>query len=255
MEDIPSRLTLDSYRRLVRDLPVPSGAHVEAFCDYVANAHSWYKHIPILPPGNLFVFFLDPAAGRDRLLASDGSWSTNIRAERGFHHAAIPTQSYLEQYGHLAFASDNATRAGALGPDSVRLETGLGATVISADERLWRIPAEVEEGAVALSGLMHPFANQPFIWDMLANHKFSDGTWPEESGGDAAFARIQARCRDIEKVSPVDIWDETVRRGITDRGIDAVFAELVEPERQRQRRLMLMAIERLLVLLGLRPVH
>jgi len=60
-------MDLAAYRRLVRDLPVLTRAHREAFPFYVSKAHSWYKRIHPLGPGELFVFFLDPAAGLDRV--------------------------------------------------------------------------------------------------------------------------------------------------------------------------------------------
>jgi len=244
-------MELAAYRRLVRDLPVPTRAQREAFPFYVAKAHSWYKRIQPLGPGEPFVFFLDPAAGLDRVERSNGSWTTAVREERGFHHAAISTQSYRDHFGHLAFACTQAMRAGSFASGPLRLETGFGARVIDAEGALRQVPVEVEGAAVPLTGMIHPFANQPFIWSVLAKRQLVPGAWPEESGGDAAFARIQARCREIRsdrsKVVRLN-WSD-------DRGVDAVFADLVEPERQRQRQLILVAIERLLALLELPHTH
>ena len=245
------RMDLAAYRRLVRDLPMPTRAQRESFPLYVANAHSWYKKIHPLGPGMPFVFFLDPAAGLDRVQSSDGSWATVNREEQGFHHAALPTQTYRDRFGHLAFANAQALQAGSLADGPLRLETGFGASVIGENGARWQVPEEVEAGTVRLTGMIHPYANQPFIWSVLPRHEPIPGIWPEESGGVCAFTQIQARCREIladrSKVIRLDRLD--------DRGVDAVFADLVEPERRRQRRLMLGAIERLVALLDLSRTH
>jgi hypothetical protein len=250
MDAAAPRMTLAAYRRLVRDLPVPNREQRDAFPFYVAKAHSWYKRIHPLGPGEPFVFFLDPAAGLDRVERSTGSWTTAVRGEQGFHHAAIPTQSYRDQFGHLAFACTQATRARSLASGLLRLETGFGVHVIDSHGALRQVPEAVEAGAVPLTGMIHPFANQPSIWSLLTGWKEARGNWPDESGGDATFARIQARCREI-----CSDPSKVVRLRSADRGIDAVFAELVEPERQRQRRLILGAIERVLVLLDFPRTH
>jgi len=242
-----------AYRRLVRDLPMPTRAQRESFPLYVANAHSWYKRIPPVGPGRPFVFFLDPAAGLDRMQGSDGSWATASRREKGFHHAALPTQMYRDRFGHLAFANAQALRAGSFADGPLRLETGFGACVIDENWALRHVPEEVEASAVRLTGMIHPFANQPFIWSVIAKQKPIPGIWPEESGGLAAFMRIQARCRELceDRLRIIRLgWPDE-----RERGIDAGFADLVEPERQRQRRLMLGAIERLLALLDLPRTH
>ena len=51
---------MDEYRELVASLPLPSTDQTARFVDYVSGAHSWYKHLPLFPPGAPFVFFLDP---------------------------------------------------------------------------------------------------------------------------------------------------------------------------------------------------
>lgn len=150
-----------------------------------------------------------------RVKQSKGSWTPVVRQEKGFHHAAIQTRSYRERFGHPAFACTQATHAGSFGSGRLRLETGFGVHVIDG-----------------------------------AGWKADRGNWPEESGGAATFARIQARCREIRSDR-----SKVVRLRAADRGVDAVFAELVEPERQRQRRLILGAIERLLILLDLSRIH
>lgn len=141
-----------------------------------------------------FVFLLDPAAGHDRVQRSHGSWASVERVKRGFHHSALPTQTYRDRFGHLAFANARAFRAGSFADGSLRLETGLGASVIDENGALCQVPEAIEAGAVPLTGLIHPSANQPRIWSVMATRELVPGIWPEESGGVAAFERIQARC-------------------------------------------------------------
>lgn len=56
-------LSLEEYRKVIAPLPIPTLAQEQQFLEFVSNAHSWYKHLPYLPPGQPFQFFLDPAAG------------------------------------------------------------------------------------------------------------------------------------------------------------------------------------------------
>lgn len=243
---VPTRkLDLEAYRRLVGGLPALTRAQRDAFPDHVANAHSWYKRLPLLGRGKRFVFFLDPAAGCDRVQRSDGSWEAVLRERRGFHYSAIPTGDYRERFGHLAFASGQSLRAGSFVGGALRVETGLGAVVLDQEGAFCFVPEEIEAGAVRLTGMIHPFANQYVFWERIARATPQPGLWPEESGGAAAFEQIQRRCRDLNED------DSRMVRDREDRGLDAVVADLVEPERERQRRLMTGAIDRMLALLEL----
>jgi hypothetical protein len=55
---------MTDYHPLVEQLPVPTVRQTRQFADHVAGAHSWYKKLPLWPPGHRFVFYLDPHAGR-----------------------------------------------------------------------------------------------------------------------------------------------------------------------------------------------
>lgn len=250
MDTAAPRLNLKAYRRLLRNQLVPTRMQRESFPFFVAKAHSWYKRIPPLSPGEPFVFFLDPAAGFDRVPQPAGSWTTSVREQQGFHHAAIPTWQYRDRFGNLAFACAQSMRTGTFASGPLRIQTGFGACLIDEVGALRRLPVEVEAGAVRLTSVIHPYFNQPFGWSLLGERRAVAGIWPEESGGDAAFARIQARCRELRADR-----SKLVRLRFPDdhRGVDAVFAELVEPERQRQRRLVVGAVERLLALLDQKP--
>lgn len=51
-------LDLAVYRDLVKDLPPPTDQQISAFAEYVSTAKSWYKHLPLSPPGRCFRFFI-----------------------------------------------------------------------------------------------------------------------------------------------------------------------------------------------------
>jgi hypothetical protein len=191
------------------------------------------------------VFFLDPAAGCDRAQRSDGYWEAVGREIQGFHHAAMPTREYRECFGHLAFASGRSLRSGSVGGGALRVETGFGAVVIDEHGACRSIPEEIEAGAVRLTGMIHPYANQQLLWERISRTEPVPDLWPEESGGAVVFEQIQRRCRELVRDDSKIVRDEE------HPGVDAVFADLVEPERQRQRRLMIGAIDRLLALLDL----
>jgi hypothetical protein len=190
-------------------------------------------------------FFLDPAAGCDRVQRQDGSWEAVTREVRGFHHAAIPTRDYRERFGLLAFANGRSLRSGSLAGGTLRVETGFGAEVIDEDGACRPVPEETEAGAVRLTGMIHPYANQHMIWERISRTEPVPDLWPEESGGAVVFDQIQRRCRELIGDSSRIVLDDERR------GVDAVFADLVEPEHQRQRRRMLGALDRLVALLAL----
>jgi hypothetical protein len=238
MSDLPPSMSLEEYRRLVRSLPPLTRAQRDAFPLRVEQAHSWYKRLPILGSGKSFLFFLDPAAGCDCVQQDDGSWEAVTREESGLHYSAIPTRKYRERFGYLAFANGQSLRSGSLAGGRLRVQTGFGAVLIAENGALRSVPEEIQAGAVRLTGMINPLANQRLGWERIAMAEPVSGLWPEESGGAAAFEQIQRRSREL-----IEDESEIAR--------DPVFADLVEPERQRQRRLMLGAIDRLLGLLDL----
>jgi hypothetical protein len=162
MDAAAPRLNLQAYRRLLRNQLVPTRIQRESFPFYVAKAHSWYKRIPPLSPGEPFVFFLDPRAGFDRVPQPADSWTTAVREQKGFHHAAIPTAQYRDRFGNLAFACAQSMRAGTFASGPLRIETGFGACVIDELGALRRLPEEVEAGAVRLTS-RHPSLLQPAV--------------------------------------------------------------------------------------------
>jgi catechol 2,3-dioxygenase-like lactoylglutathione lyase family enzyme len=186
------RLSLADYAARLKDLPVPDAAQVDAFVDYVRGMHSWYKHLPLLPPGAAFVFFLDPNAGMDTVHHPDGRVELRWRGEgeRHFHYSARPTAVYRAAFGHLAVAQDASP--------SFELHSGSSVLRLSSEPAIrvdgepWLLPSDVLAlGSVEVSGLIHPMANRVSLWKRYFDEvDLADLRWPEETGGVAALQRL-----------------------------------------------------------------
>jgi hypothetical protein len=81
----------DSYKKWIKNLPIPTDAQFEAFSEHICGAHSWYKHIPLLD-GAEFVFFLAPDAGA-------GYTEDSPR----LHYSWKTTSEYRRRFGHLDY--------------------------------------------------------------------------------------------------------------------------------------------------------
>lgn len=94
------------YLELAASLPRPSAEQTERFVEYVAGAHSWYKHLPLLPPGNPFFVYLDPNAGADvSFSAGRAVVSERVDRSRAFHYTWMTTGEYRERFGHWQYAA------------------------------------------------------------------------------------------------------------------------------------------------------
>lgn len=95
----------EEYRQHISALPRPSDQQIEEFVDYVGGAHSWYKKLPLLPPGVPLVFFLDPCGAYHRVLKTDGTVrisEVNEHESEG-HYNQRSTAYYHEHFGYLAY--------------------------------------------------------------------------------------------------------------------------------------------------------
>lgn len=229
---------------------------MEAFTHHVATAHSWYKHLPQLPPGVPFRFFLDPCAGMALVQHPDGTLVATPRETQGFHHSWVPTAYYRKHFGYLAFGRSAGPRV------MERMQTG-AQTVVSDVEcfvfdavagRRRQIPAEVfDAGTTFVSGLVFPAG--PY-WHLLAEAiEANPGHhWPPDRGGSAALAAILARCKfigtDISRIEWPDFNNEAHQKYLrgTAGGIDIPLFDATEPERRRQRNGMIAAMQRMVAL-------
>ena len=243
-------LTLNDYTSMTSDLPRPTAAQIEDFAKFVPHAHSWYKHLPLLPPVAPFSFFLDPSAGMQHALASDGALHVFDRDKHGFHYSWIPTRDYRRRFGYLAFCISAGT--------SVSLVTAEGDQLVPSDEaplvydperkQLCHLPREVlQAGTARVSGLVHTAASTKWAWSRqteLFRGQHRPG-WPAESGGAAVLRRILDRCRLLEKDPsqeenlPLD--DPRLRDNFHLGGVDYPLHVLIAPERRRQRHEMVQA--------------
>jgi hypothetical protein len=229
-------MSLDEYRDLARWINRPSPKQCEAFSRFVAAAHSWYKHLPAQQPGSRFSVFLDLFAGYDAVDLPGGRTHLVPREKQGLHYTAIPTRDYRARYGHLAYFHP-VTDEGL-----VSLSNHLHG--IMDREGRWRsLPGEViEAGTFYLTGLVHLYG-----WQALGE----DTVLPPESGGREtvllARERILQLRRDPTCAEPFshDHPAPQFERDSTHL-IDRVLYDLLEPERQRQRNGLLLAIRNML---------
>jgi hypothetical protein len=248
-------LSLPEYSELVADLPAPTQEQMQAFAEFVSEAHSWYKHLPLLPPGRPFQFFLDPSAGLQRVGTLDGRIRAVVREERGFHYSWLPTREYRDRFGYLAFSQSSGTSVALVAPDGNQLIGSDDASAVHdpGTGRLLHLPGEaLEAGQAWLSGIVHTSGSDHRIWQrVLAGRGEID--WPEESGGRAAFSGIVERCRELgedpsriarRKPGPF----EPGLRNLS--AVDFPLYQLLARERSRQQRHMVRAMERVARLVG-----
>lgn len=225
-------MTLHRYLELASRLPTPTRVQVEAFVAHLRYAHSWYKHLPILPPGRPFHIYLDPGAGMSRVVRDDGQFDVVGRTDEAcYHHSWSSTEKTRERFGFLSYAVmypraavDPLERPALLDPD-----LGIDVTV----------PTQAVEAArVDVSGLIHPLGTNPYIILLQARH--NPPAWPVETGGSQQATKVLERCQAlVERKVPVlpappgaKIDDET-RWAMN--SCDWGLYELLAAERQRQQ--------------------
>lgn len=158
-----------SYVDLVATLPRPTAEQIAEFVEYVATAHSWYKHLPLLPPGLPFTFYLDPNAGREWI--ENGSRSrfrdrvANAPARERFHYTWQPTSDYIARFGYLTYFAKAVTSF--LVPIKNGVLDTASAPRIQVENRRWMVvnrswitvPEDVRrQGTVYLTAVIHPIA-------------------------------------------------------------------------------------------------
>lgn len=245
---------LDAYRSVVAGLPRPTREQMEDFAVFVSGAHSWYKHLPLWLPGEPFQFFLDPCAGLQVVCHGPGEFELVVREKRGFHYSQIPTVEYRDRYGFLAYSQSRGTR--------VYLNRSDGALEAPADDeasifdpevgRYFPVPEEVlRAGRVEVTAVVHTYC-LPGKWVCFADAFEGEPPWPEESGGAAGLRAIIERCRLLDEdytrcePAPQEMQKTALGRRKGGFGIDYPLYLLMEPERARQRREMVAAMERVL---------
>lgn len=193
--------TVQDYIDLTRDLPLPTARQKSNFSDFVAHGHSWYKHLPLVPPGVPFYFFLDPSAGMDLVRTKKGEWEARKRWESGFHYSEIPTEEYREKFGYLAYSADAGTTV-VSNTEDVVVRRDYMAVTMTANGKTVGLPEEfLEAGIAELTGIIHTAVHGmlPQILPRRERREVEVWPWPEESGGKAAWIQIVDRCIEVRK--------------------------------------------------------
>jgi len=244
LAELPS-LTLDQYGDLLSGVPLPTQQQKENFLEYVSQAHSWYKHLPVYPPGVPFYFFIDKYAGCDRLVSQDGTAILQARTEH--RHPAYPTAEHRDLFGYLAFSCGFGTKVILMSKGPMVIPHDDLAAVPGNDGRLYRLPPEViDAGLTRLTAVIHPHSAFNPLWLRYVPGDFRQIDWPEESGGRLALEKIIERADTVARKGwpAMDIVHINLPGTGRSKAVDAILNELLSPERTRQYREMMKAIDR-----------
>jgi hypothetical protein len=97
----------------LRSLPRPTDEQYREFAKHVGEAHSWYKHLPLVTGGQ-FVVFLAPDSGIGRLVARlEGTVYHLVTPPEGpvftdanprLHYSWTTSEEYRRRFGYLDYA-------------------------------------------------------------------------------------------------------------------------------------------------------
>ena len=202
----PVPMSLNAYRALVQPLGRPSEAQIDAYVEYLAEKHSWYKHLPLLLPGAIFTLFINPLAGMIQGSEGDGPlrWMEVGSSEECFHYSMMTTVEYRSRFGHLGFGSSAAPQFGLHGVRA-RRDYGIETRVFNTVHGELALPVEIcEAGSVEVTGVVHENAKSVWLWEQLfageSRHQSDiDGVWPERSGGAATLKELAAIATDPQR--------------------------------------------------------
>jgi hypothetical protein len=208
-------MTDSQYLTEVKHLPRPSCEQADAFVEYVTSAHSWYKHLPLLPPGERFVFFLNPNAGREWVQTGDGGAfrdrSADAPASERFHYTWQPTADYIQHFGHLDYFADAGTSFLVPMKEGV-LDTRAQPRIQVSNGEWLEVPEDIRTAAsVILTAVIHTNCQFPQIFlarlgRMQPRFWQADTTLPDRPYDDELLDRI------VEVVSPGPVHRARGRR-------------------------------------------
>lgn len=241
--DLPE-MALDTYRGWIADVAPPTDSQIEAFADYVASARSWYKHLPPNPPGALFNFYIDPYAGRDRVVLASGEMYLLERTAQteSFHYSWKTTADYRESFGCLAFACGRGSalfQDAVLGDAPVLLDYNcLFPELRISETEAERPPLEIlETGACWLTALVHPHATADYLVSRLALKKYPASGL--EYPANETWAAILEWWHKVQEAR--NAQGESAYLA----GEDPVLASLIKQEKAHQHRAMVEAMQRM----------
>jgi len=172
-----NNITNEDYVNVVRQLPRPSTNQIARFANYVANAHSWYKHLPIYPKVP-FCFFLDPNAGKKMIYDQAGKVRfEDETSEKGFHYTHQTTDRYRERFGHLNYYQGNYGTSFRLPLENGGLastESSIGLKILGLQGETLEISSRLTEiGTAYLSAFVHRHININIMMDRFCIRKVS----------------------------------------------------------------------------------
>jgi hypothetical protein len=157
----------DSYLKIVRSLQRPTASQTALFATYVADAHSWYKHLPVhkMVP---FHFFIDPHAGM--YFARDTKGRTTMRAiedtEGHIHYTAQKTDDYLRRFGFWNYDAKYGTALLYRVGDQVADTRPRGPRIVNNEGKLIPVSTDVLElGRAEVNAFVHRHPSL-HIWEM-----------------------------------------------------------------------------------------
>jgi hypothetical protein len=253
------RFGLDEYRQLVSSLPPPTDHQIRAFALFVSEARSWYKHLPLLPPGVPFHFFIDPCSGMDCIILGNGRVTYRDRTTDTprFHYTWMTTAEYRSRFCWLAFGAAAGREVSVIRGNISQLPVQASAprqkdveevtevrpinevrlSIHTAEGEEFQLPQEVlDAGATLLTGVIHSRAGAvAALWLGRNPDEHQWLLWPQETGGSETARTIAGRCRQIGR--------QNLPRE------DPELDRLLTPERRRLQEQMVFAINRVVALL------
>lgn len=252
--EIPA-LTLPEYRQLAARTEPSTDDQCTAFVDYVSQHHSWYKHLPLMPPGEDFHFYIHPWAGTEMLVDSKGrgGFRERVPEKIGEFWTQSTTMNYRSQFGYLAYACKAGTQVVKIQTYRFRpsrVKTGIcdsnySVPILYLEDGEPRTPPPeiLEAGTVNLTATIHPLTPRLGVIERHLEYE-TDRLWPEDTGGIDTLEKLRLRCEEMCVPSDSAKPGEPGAGASDWVGVDNVLRQLIEPERLRLRRKMITAIKR-----------
>jgi len=228
------------YLASVRLLPAPSPRQIENFVRFAGGAKSWYKHLPVRPPGGPMCFFLDANAGRDRLRRRGHRvlYRDRTAQTEKLHYSWMTTEEYRRRFGYLSFCCPYGS--------SIWMDEKIEGEIWTRDPNFTEPLIETQAGRLARvpESVLHAGT----CWLTRTVHERTDAArlrkgWPRAAKELDAVAeplsgfwsRIATVCEELATV--------TARHA---PALEAELTELVEKQRGRDHAAMKAAVETML---------
>lgn len=228
--------------------PLPTEDQRERFTDYVSHVQSWYKRGSPYPPGVPIYFFLNKYAGWAREHGTPLVWERRVG---GRNRSEIVTEEYRAAFGCLDY-STRGDRAPLVIVRRVAPAKGWPDRSPGVGELAYGLPDEILECGMSLITAAVHTLSEANLWVWAEERRPAQPLWPEGSGGLDALNRIferyvesrQPGFRRAELTSGLPTRKPYPSAADHEWISDAVMHELLLPERQRQQREMIEAMNR-----------